>query len=161
MDAGFSHVASTCPGSKPAGSPTAPRQRVSTAAHLGGSCDFQGSWGFEQTAAPARDTCCLTFHSLRVSSYFFLSLGGIWRNQDLIPAQISGCTSVGIAHACRESRDMLLARLAHLLEDFERCPRQIAIGSVRASFCLRFISFPEEHRQCFPAPLQRHDNVNP
>lgn len=154
MDAGFSHVASTCPGSKPAGSPVAHGWRGSTAAHLGGSCDCQGSWGPEQMAAPARGTHCLTFCSLRVSSHFFLGLGGIWRHQDLIPAQISGCTSVGIAHACRGSRDMFLARLACLLEDFERCPRQIAVGSLRASFCLRFNSFPEECRQRFPASLQ-------
>lgn len=70
VDAGFSRVASTCPGSKPAGSPAAREQRGSTAAHLGGSCDFQGSWGCEQTAAPARGICWLTFHSLRVSSFW-------------------------------------------------------------------------------------------
>lgn len=114
----------------------------------------KGGGAVSRLAAPARGTCWFTFHSLRVSSHFFLGLGGIWKHKDLIPAQISGCVSVGIAHACRGSRDMFLARLACLLEDFERCSRQTAVGSLRANFCLRFISFLKEHRQCFPASLQ-------
>lgn len=56
--------------------------------------------------------------------------------------------------------EMFLARPAHLLENVLRdAPRQIAVGSLRASFCLRFISFPEEHRQCFLASLQQRDDV--
>jgi len=53
------------------------------------------------------------FPSLRVIS--LLGLGGIWRHQDLISAQFSGCASEGISHACRRSRDAW--RLAGLLEE--------------------------------------------
>lgn len=86
VDAGFSRVASTCPGSRAASSPAARGWCGSTAAPLAGRWEFGVSCCCLQT--PARIIYWLTFPSPRVISLFFQGLGGFWRHQDLIPAQL-------------------------------------------------------------------------
>lgn len=146
-DEGVSHEASTCSGNMPGRSPSTHGPCGSAAARLVGSCDCCC------LPTPARVTCCLPFPEGD------LLTGARW---DLEAPGSDFCSvlrlCIGGNLSCLQEKQRRLEASWFVGGAPGRCSRQTAFGSLRASLCLRFVSLPKEHRQHFPASLQRHNN---